>query len=283
MIRHGARYWIVAAGAGLGLALIGAHWPAPRLAAVQPISGTAARACYLPGDGTCGPYSYSRITNSNGYNTYVGNQMWGCGTPGSCGPQTLTAYGPDRWSVTSTQRAGGTAVLSYPDVQQLFNDWTGRGWNGPLQPGQAVTDTPVSALRSLQGTYAESMGANVGTAAQAAYDIWTSSGEAMIWTDATRLRGTGGAVKAGAGRIGGRPFTLYLYGGPHGLPIIKLDAALRQGTVDILDGLRWLQRAGHLAPNATISQVNFGWEICSTGGRTETFRITRYALTAAAR
>jgi len=26
--------------------------------------------------GNCGPYYYSRITNSNGFNTYVGNNCW---------------------------------------------------------------------------------------------------------------------------------------------------------------------------------------------------------------
>src|SRR5215472_7259993 len=97
----------------------------------------AGPACFLPGDGSCGPYTYAQITNSNGYNTYVGNQLWGCGTPGSCGPETLTAYNPGLWSTTSTQAAGNTAVLTYPDVQQLFNDWDGTGFNG----GGTLTDT----------------------------------------------------------------------------------------------------------------------------------------------
>jgi hypothetical protein len=35
-----------------------------------------------------------------------------------------------------------------------------------------------------------------------------------------------------------------------------------------------------VASNATISQVNFGWEICSTGGIAETFNVTDYSLTA---
>jgi hypothetical protein len=39
---------------------------------------------------------------------------------GNCGPQTLTSHGPGNWSVTANQAAGNTAVLTYPDTQQLF-------------------------------------------------------------------------------------------------------------------------------------------------------------------
>jgi hypothetical protein len=238
-------------------------------------SGDSGKACYLPGDGSCGPYNYPQITNSNGYNTYVGNQLWGCGN-GACGPETLTAYSPGQWSVTSTQAAGKTAVLTYPDVQQLFNDWSGSGFNG----GGNQTDTPISALHGLVGTYTENMHENGGTAAEAAYDIWTSSGEIMIWVDTTTARGSGGAAQVDTGTLGGLPFTFYVYGGTGGLPIIKLNTNQSSGTIDVLAALHWLQSKGYVASNATLSQVNFGWEICSTGGVAETFDITSYSLTA---
>jgi hypothetical protein len=121
---------------------------------------------------------------------------------------------------------------------------------------------------------------NAGTAAQAAWDIWTSSGEVMIWVDTTALRGNGGSQQMGTGTIGGIPMTYYVYGGAGGLPIIKLNTNQRTGTIDILDGLRYFQSKGAVASNATISQVNFGWEICSTGGVAETFEVTDYSLTA---
>lgn len=54
------------------------------------------------------------------------------------------------------------------------------------------------------------------TAAQAAYDIWTSSGEIMIRVDTSTLRGSGGADRVDAGAIGGLPFTFYIYGGTGG-------------------------------------------------------------------
>jgi hypothetical protein len=232
-------------------------------------SGTA---CSLPGNGNCGPYGYHGITNSNGYNTYVSNQMWGCGTPGSCGPETMLAYNPGNWSVTSTQAAGNTGVLTFPDVQQLTNNWGTNGFNGS-------SDMPISGLSALTSTYAETMNENSGTFAESAYDIWTSSGEVMIWVDTTANRGSGGAQKEGTGTIGGIPFTYYVYGGPGGLPIIKLNTNQRTGTINILDGLHYFQTVGAVAANATISQINFGWEICSTGGVPETFQVSNYTLT----
>jgi hypothetical protein len=233
-------------------------------------------ACFLPGDGGCGPYSYPQITNSNGFNTYVSNQMWSCGTPGSCGAETLTAYNPGLWSVTSTQAAGNTAVLTYPDIQQLFNDWNGSGFNS----GSNLTDTPISGLAALTSTYSEDMHENSGTNAQAAYDIWTSNAEVMIWVDTSPLRGSGGAQQMGTGTLSGFPFTYYVYGGPGGLPIIKLNTNHKSATIDILAALKYFQSVGAVASNASISQVNFGWEICSTGGVPETFNVTGYSLTA---
>ena len=254
--------------------------PAPTATSASPTPTRTAtptptsEACYLPGDGACGPYSYQKITNSNGYNTYAANQLWGCGAPGSCGPQTMTAWGAGRWEVTSTQRAGNTAVLTYPNTQQLTNNWSGRGWNGP----GPHTDTPISGLAKLESFYSERMNENDGTNAQAAYDIWTSAGEIMIWVDTTPLRGSGGAERVDSGTIDGQPFTYYVYGGS--LPIIKFDTNRRSATVDILEALNWLIQKGHIPANTTIGQVNFGFEICSTGGVAETFEVLDYSLTA---
>jgi len=48
--------------------------------------------------------------------------------------------------------------------------------------------------------------------------------------------------------------------------------------VHLLALLRWLQRHGFAAAGAVIGQVDFGWEICSTGGKPETFTVSRYTL-----
>ena len=142
----------------------------------SPTSGqppTGAACVTSANNGNCGPYAYRPISNSNGYTTYVGNNMWGCGN-GNCGAQTVTAYDPGHWSATSTQASGNTAVLTYPNVQQLFTKTTN-------------TDPAISAFASITSDFTETMNPQAGTDAEAAYDIWlgNTSGpnEIMIWVD----------------------------------------------------------------------------------------------------
>src|SRR5690242_16586171 len=55
-------------------------------------------------NGGLGPSSYSKITKTNGHNTYVGNNM--CAAGGSGLTQTLTAADPGTWYVVAKARAG---------------------------------------------------------------------------------------------------------------------------------------------------------------------------------
>jgi Glycosyl hydrolase family 12 len=216
--------------------------------------------------GNCGPYAYPQISNSNGYTTYVGNNMWGCGN-GNCGPQTVAAYDPGNWSATSTQASGNTAVLTYPNVQQIFTKTTD-------------TDPAISAFASITSDFTETMNPQAGTDAEAAYDIWLSNtsgpNEVMIWVDNVG-RGSGGARQIGTATIGGQAFTVYEYGS--GEVIFSLDQNEQSGTVDILATLKWLQGHGLESAGAQLGQVDFGFEICSTGGKPEKFAVSRYTLT----
>ena len=222
--------------------------------------------------GNCGPYDYPGITNASGFNTYVGNNMWGCGSiepgnPGAdCGVQTVKAYDPGNFSVVSNQAAGNTAVLTYPDIQQVF-------------ALTSNTSPTISGFSSITSTFAENMHATSGTIAQAAYDVWldNTSGpnEVMIWVD-NAGRGSGGATKIGDATIGGQAFTVYQYGG--GEIIFSLNQNEQSGTVDILSTLKWLQNKGLVSAGAGIGQVDFGWEICSTGGQPQTFTVSSYTL-----
>jgi Glycosyl hydrolase family 12 len=226
-------------------------------------------------DGVLGPFVYPKITNTNGYNTYVANNMWAAGGTGMT--QTLTVADPGKWYVLAKAPARNTAVLSYPNTQQLFNNWSGGGWNG----SGTMSDTPISRLKQLESTFAENMNAVPGTNAEAAYDIWLSGtsgpSEIMIWVDNAN-RGTGGADQIGTGTFGGQKWTLLQYGGDE--IIWSSNANKQSGTVDILAMLRDLQSRRLVSPGATVSQVDFGFEICSTGGVPETFSVSHYSLTA---
>jgi hypothetical protein len=245
--------------------------PSPTItssSAGRPPSGAACMTS--AGGGNCGPYPYPPISNSNGYTTYVANNMWGCGN-GDCGPQILTAYDPGHWSVMSTQGSGNTAVLTYPDVQQVFTKTTN-------------TDPAISAFASITSDFTEAMSLQAGTDAEAAYDLWLSNTfgpkEIMIWVD-NAGRGSGGAQQIGTATIGGRSYTVLQYGGQDGEIIFSLDRNEQSGTVDILAALKWLQGHRLVSPKAGLGQVDFGFEICSTGGKPEKFAVSRYTLTSA--
>ena len=273
------KYWIVLAVAFIVLSGIvyvtktvwngqaSAGRPSPSLTASHRPSPPPSRpACVTSApNGSCGPYGYSLISWSNGYNTYLGNDMWSCGS-GNCGPQTVTAYDPGNWSVKSNQRAGNTGVLTYPNVQQVFGKWNGKG------------NVALTGFSSITSDFAEAMNGDSGTDAEAAYDIWlsnTSHDEVMIWVDNVG-RGNGGATLYGHATVRGQAFTVYTYGS--GEIIVSLNQNETSGTVDILNTLRWLQARGLVSSSATLGQVDFGWEICSTGGRPETFTISKYSL-----
>jgi hypothetical protein len=249
--------------------------PHPSPTATSPSPGRSATgvACVTSAhNGNCGPYDYPPISNSNGYTTYDGNNMWGCGpntNTTSCGPQTLTAYDPGNWSATSTQANGNTAVLTYPNVQQVFTKTTD-------------TDPDISAFASITSDFTETMNPQPGTDAEAAYDLWLSNtsgpNEIMIWVDNVG-RGSGGAQQIGTATIDGQAFTVYQYGG--GEVIFSLDQNEQSGTVDILATLKWLQGHRLVSAGANLGQVDFGFEICSTGGKPEKFAVSRYTLTSA--
>jgi hypothetical protein len=226
-------------------------------------------------DGVIGPFDYSKITNTNGYNTYVANNMWAADGTGMT--QTLTAANPGIWYVRAKAPAHNTAVLSYPNTQQLFNNWSGGGWND----GDTMSDTPLSRLKQLESTFAENMNAVPGTNAEAAYDIWLSgtSGptEIMIWVDNAN-RGTGGADQIGTATFGGQKWTLLRDGSDE--IIWSRNGNTQSGTIDILPMLRDLQSRRIVSSGAAVSQIDFGFEICSTGGAPETFSVSHYSLTA---
>jgi hypothetical protein len=161
-----------------------------------------------------------------GCTTDIANNTWACGN-GSCGPQTLTAHHPGNWFVVSAQASGDTAVLTYPNVQQVFTKTTD-------------TDPAISAFTAITSAFTETMNPQAGTDAEAAYDLWASRGGEVIFS---------------------------------------LNKSERSGTVDILGVLTWLRGRGLASSGPQLGQVDFGFEICSTGGKPEKFAVSRYTLT----
>jgi len=264
-----------------------------------PASASAATSatCTKSGYGaTCGPYAAPSISFSNGSDTYVEDNCWG---EPKC-TYTINSRSADDWSVTDPgdEAAGSTAVATYPNVQQLTDNYDSatHTW------GNGSADTPLSAVKTIHSSFKESMPHNSGTIAEFGYDIWTNyPSDVMIWTDNVN-RGTGGATKIGTMSYGGQHFTVYVNGtvAAGGEIIFSLDgnngkrssgfANETSGTVHILATLGWLQRymtahgySTYAKDLGEVGQIDAGWEICSSGGTSETFSMSSYSLRATAR
>jgi hypothetical protein len=228
--------------------------------------------------GNCGPYKYPGITVSNGYSTYVSNDIWNP-IPGAS--QTMTATDPGRWSAVAHMPARNTAVLSYPNTNQIFTTAS----NAPA---------PLSGFSKIVATFTESMPDNAQTSAEFGFDVWAgqstatdSADEMMIWTD-TENRGTcGGATVLRTATFGGadgvpvQTWTLCRNGasGPKAEYIWYLAGAQESaGTVDVLSMEKWMVTKGYYPAGTGINQIDFGAEICSTGGAPETFSLSTYTL-----
>jgi hypothetical protein len=250
--------------------------PSP-IASSSGSNGVAAQCVTSAVKGSCGPYSYSAITGSNGSTTYVLNNMWGANSGTT---QTLSARGPGSWSVTANaQPAGSTAVQTYPDTQQIYT----RTDNTP---------DPLSSFGSIFSSFAVQMDVSGGTSAEAAYDIWLGqssssnyANEVMIWNDQANRGTCGGATVEANAYFGGsngvprQNWTLCSYEGKE-LIWYLTNSNEQSGKVDVLSMLTWLESHGYVPQGSGLNQIDYGFEICSTPSA-KTFTVEHYAITSA--
>lgn len=211
-------------------------------------------------------------------NYIITNDMWNCqsGCPGatssSDGTQTIWGNSSSDWgAIANLGGTNGTAVLTYPDAQQI---WT--------QPNNTVT--PLSNFKFLHGNATENM-PTTNLDAEAAYDLWAgpvnnSAGnfntEVMIWLENHGQRPAGNIV--GTAKWYGQTFTVWSEPGNKTITFV-LNGTQRSGTTHILSAFDWLQSHKFIPESYGISQVDFGFEICNTGGTTENFNVTNYSVT----
>src|SRR5215471_3107503 len=190
--------------------------------------------------------------NNGGFIIY--NNEWNS----SAGPQTIWANSYRHWGAESTQRAGNTAVETYPCVQKNFNN------------------VPMSSFHLIRNGFTESMPANTrGLDAEAADDIWLNKYniEVMIWVDNHGQRPSGQVV--GHATFFGKHYAVWRSGSYYAF---VLDHNEKTGMTYIVASIRWLIHHGYLKANVTLTQVNFGWEIASTNGKPRDFKLTNYWL-----
>jgi len=219
--------------------------------------------------GTCGPYVYPQITGATS-NTSVDNNVW---SPITGAKQSLTVTNPGNWQVTANIPAGNTSVVSYPSVGGNYGQTND-------------TSTPLSDYASIYSAFSENMSATSKTSSWAAYDVWLGSGTSTAWSGEVMIQhdySNNGActfkATASFGGSGGVPvqtWNLCQFGSEL---VWKLPTSEKAGSVDILPMLQWLVAHGYLPKNSGLWAIGYGWEICSTGGVNETFKVSRFSIT----
>jgi Glycosyl hydrolase family 12 len=188
------------------------------------------------------------------------NNEWN--TSANPGPQTICGNSESNWEVTSNQRAGNTAVLTYPSVQVNYNS----------QNGYAL-----SRFSSMTSSWAEKLPSVSGLDAEAAYDIWLNdlNKEVMVWVDNHGQTPAGSYVAAYS--VSGATWDLYVTSDKSYMAFVR-EGNADSSSVDLFTLLKDLEGRGLLSSSDTLWQVNFGFEISSTGGRQASFSVTNYSL-----
>ena len=154
--------------------------------------------------------------------------------------QTLHAIGPRDWHATANMPAGNTAVVSFPNV------------------GQQYDENKLAGSSSIYSSFTEDMHATSATSAWAAYDIWLNNwgNEVMIQNDFANNGPCTAVATATFGGSGGVPvqsWHLCTFGSELAS---KLTGGNEQsGSVDILALLTWLEHHGYLPQNSGLTEL----------------------------
>jgi hypothetical protein len=211
--------------------------------------------------GNCTSPAYTTSSNSSWSNGgYVVQQdMWNNNSGGS---QTLYACAFNSWYVTASQPNSGS-VKTYPDVYKNYN-------------------ASVSSFNTLSTSFAD-VGPHVGIY-EFAYDIWinaeAASGatELMIWNDNYNQYPAGSVVATTT--IDGVPFQVYRANSNWQIVSFKaVNATITSGTWNLLPFFTYMEGQGWITSSASLKQIAYGTEICSTNSTTQTFKVTNFSIT----
>jgi hypothetical protein len=216
----------------------------------------------------CGyPLITGIVGGTNGGCAYVDQNVW---SPISGEKQTLNANSPGDWEVISNTPVNPSgSVTTFANV------------------GAPYSEVPLSGFVSVTSSFNETMPHNSATSGWAMYDNWFDNGkyEVMIQHDFTR---NGPCDYAAVASFTGKLWGLCTFGttfawklaAPGSVVGSNATANESSGSIDIKAMTNWLVAHGYMSANPTVTNLSYGWEICSTGGLAETFQVNSYSLLA---
>ena len=256
-----------------------------QMAALEPAGAvTEAYVCSTSSaSGNCGSYGDTDVTDNAGGNANVQNDVWDGQTGWS---QTLYTISEGRWWVTANMSSGYTGVQSYPDTDILFSNWS---------PSANPT---ISSFSYMFSSFVSTVPTTSGTIEDSGYDLWFNSygAEVMIQNQVVNRSACTQYMTVLA--------TNLTFGGSYGVPTntwnlcrnggagaelvfqwvppqsTSTNFGVSSGTVDIYGMLSYLATNGYLASSSTITAIQYGFEIGSTGGVAENFYVDAFSLTA---
>src|SRR5262249_19124436 len=175
--------------------------------------------------------------------------------------QTMYVCDFNNWyaNVNVSDTANDGAVKTYPDVHM---DYRGR---------------QVGSFTSIRSTFAHTA-PNHG-AWDYAYDIWMNGygTELMIWTQsAGRQAHVPGVTTVGTVMIDGITYTVHHSGS---YTAYDMPTATTSGTLDILKFVADMISRGYVAGTAPLNSIQYGVEVCDTGGTNTRFDVNNFSIT----
>jgi hypothetical protein len=200
---------------------------------------------------------------------YADADMWNAG--GYNVSQSMKVCSPGNWAVRvkADNNNGDGAVKTYPNVHRDYHNWS----NGH--------EPRLSSFKSISSTFA-SRSPHVGIY-DGAYDIWINgvaddgSTELMIWTDNHRQTPSGSVVEKGL-KFSRRTWKLWATSDHSYLAFVP-NKPVRHGKMALKKRFGYLTTHGYLPAGSTLGQVDFGYEIVSTGGVFHKFKVDRFSVT----
>ena len=189
---------------------------------------------------------------------YVNQNIW---AGSATYKQTLYAISPTSWYVVANANTHFGGVLTFPNT----------GWD---------MSGAVDSHSAINTSFSTTIPVNAQTAGWAAYDLWFNNwaDEVMIQTDITANSYYNCDNKASA-TFSGQPWHLCVFGSERVWKPGTDDQHLQNrpsGTLDLQPFLTWMEANGYLPAKSTWTAGSYGFEICDTGGASETFRLNSF-------